>query len=207
MFLLGSGITIKHIRIRNKEEKEKKVYFADDYDSDDGVGGSESTQSKGGGRSRAGSRHDEYVNRKSNNFLDNYLISKLDDSSSSDDEEAHSNPTPQNTNTAEGAMEDAITKQMEEAMLSDGDDAAEHKATDDGSGASDPELDRKVITKEIEIEALSVYNDIAHDEQKGDDIIWHEEALSDEALRTKFSFIPSVQCDTLSLSLSLSLYV
>ena len=186
------GITIKHIRIRNKEEKEKKVHFGDDFDSDDDAGGSGGNigggRSRGGSRSRAGSRHDEYMNRKPNNFLDNYLISKIDDSSSSDDDEADGNG-PQNTDTAEGAMEDAITKQMEDALGSD--DEVEHK-TDDGSGVSDPELDRKVITKEIQIEALSVYNDIAHDEQKGADIIWHEEALSDEALRTKFSFIPSV---------------
>jgi len=177
------GITIKHIRIRNKQEKEEQ--FGDEAHSEDGYGG--------GSRSRARTKSGvDEAPYQSNNFLDNYLISKLDDTSSSEDNVPDE---PPQDDQAEGTMEDEITKQMSDAFDSDNEDAVgsnEHK-TDDGSGASDPELDRKVITKEIEIEALSVYNDIAHDEQKGTDIIWREGTLSDEELDRRFQFIPSKQ--------------
>ena len=180
------GVTIKHIRIRNREEK--KVHFGDDVDGDN---------NGGNGINEGNESNDPYLNRKSNNFLDNYLLSKLDDSSSDEDVQMDNQQNRENQQSQ--SMEEVITKQMEDALNDEGDvhkgstPGKEEKSNGDGDSDSDPELDRKVITKQIEIEALSVYNDIAHDEQKGTDIIWHEESMSDSALRTKFEFIPSKQ--------------
>lgn len=79
------------------------------------------------------------------------------------------------------------------------DDEEEKEKQTETQNGGDPELDKKVITKVINMEAISVYNNIMTNDQKkrqskkkkSRDIIWHYDQMTDKELRKKFEFIPS----------------